>query len=182
MAVVRTEPVAPGTDLDSAREMLVLSMLSYRAYHDLRPGEVQLARLRRAVERGLTELPVVADRWELVWGPAAYRAPFTVFDENVLYVVRNRTDTRRFAVVTRGTNPVSLADWLFGDLWTGLLTSWPFGDADDREGSPLLEDTCRGEQLFRNIHRLNVNAARHCSSRVSYPLVEGAGQTGNRVH
>jgi hypothetical protein len=131
--------------------MLLLSMLSYRAYDDLRPGEVALGRLRRAVARGLTESPHLDGRWELVWGPAAYRAPFTVFDENVMYVVRDHEARHRFAVVVRGTNPVSLADWLFGDLWTGLLTAWEFGDPDDAPGAAVSLSSALGLNVLLHL-------------------------------
>jgi hypothetical protein len=151
MAPVRTTPLTPATDLDTAREMLLLSMLSYRAYDDLRPGEVALGRLQRAVDRGLTEIPHLDDRWELVWGPAAYRAPFTVFDENVMYVVRDRSASHRLAVIVRGTNPVSLADWLFGDLWTGLLTNWEFGDPDDARGAAVSLSTALGLNVLLHL-------------------------------
>lgn len=111
-------------EIDEARVMLTLAMLSYRAYHSLKPGQLKLARLRNAVKSGLEELPTTSGRFDLVWGPSAYRAPFTVFDENVMYVVKDR-ELPRYMVAVRGTNPVSSIDWLFGDLWTGLDTTWP---------------------------------------------------------
>jgi hypothetical protein len=135
MAAVVTTP--PATTSRTDAEMLVLAMLSYRAYHDLGRGRLELGHLRAAVEDGLRHLPPVRGKWELVWGPAAYRAPFTVFDENVMYVVRAIEATDRYAVVVRGTNPVSAFDWLFGDLWTGVLTPWPFpSEAPDAPGVP----------------------------------------------
>ena len=108
----------------TAQVMLTLAMLSYRAYADLKPGQLKLARLRNAIKSGLEELPTTAGRFDLVWGPSAYRAPFTVFDENVMYVVKHR-DLPRFVIAVRGTNPVSVIDWLFGDLWAGLDITWP---------------------------------------------------------
>ena len=125
------------------QQMLTLAFLSYRAYADLRPGHLQLAHLRSAVTQGLTDLAPVHD-WELVWGPAAYRAPFTVFDENVMYVVRHRRRTCRFAVVIRGTNPVSAFDWLFGDLWTGVVTPWPFGSNETSPDAAVSLSTLLG--------------------------------------
>ncbi len=123
-----TETLVPPDE----QTMLALAMLSYRAFHDLRPGELRLARLRRSILNGLEDVPPVADRFDLVWGPAAYRAPFTVFDQNVMYVVRER-ERARYAVVVRGTNPFSLIDWVFGDLWSGIDIAWPFGE---RAGFP----------------------------------------------
>jgi hypothetical protein len=152
MAASRTAVVSPATDLATAQEMLLLSMLSYRAYHDLRPGELRLGHLRTAVRRGLDELSQFEDRWELVWGPAAYRAPFTVFDENVMFVVRDRVDPGRFAISIRGTNPVSAADWLFGDLWTGVLTPWNHGDPETWNGAAISLSTALGINVLLHLH------------------------------
>jgi hypothetical protein len=74
----------------------------------------------------LVDVPLLSERFDLVWGPAAYRAPLTVFDQNVMYVVKERA-APRYVVAVRGTNPVSLIDWVFGDLWTGLDVRWPLG-------------------------------------------------------
>jgi hypothetical protein len=134
------------------QEMLVLAMLSYRAYHSLRPGEVQLARLYGAVEDGLATLEPLGENWELVWGPAAYRAPFTTFDENVMYLVHDRRTPNRYAVVVRGTNPVSAADWLFGDLWTGVLAPWEFGSPAEREGAAISLSTALGLNVLLHMH------------------------------
>ena len=136
----------------TTQEMLVLAMLSYRAYHSLRPGEVHLARLYGAVEDGLATLEQLGESWELVWGPAAYRAPFTTFDENVMYVARDRRTTDRYAVVVRGTNPVSASDWLFGDLWTGVLAPWEFGPAAEREGAAISLSTALGLNVLLHMH------------------------------
>ena len=136
----------------TTQEMLVLAMLSYRAYHSLRPGEVQLARLHGAIEDGLATLEPLGENWELVWGPAAYRAPFTTFDENVMYLARDRRTPDRYAVVVRGTNPVSASDWLFGDLWTGVLSPWEFGSPAEHEGAAISLSTALGLNVLLHMH------------------------------
>lgn len=152
MAASRTKPAPLAMNLETAQQMLLLSMVSYRAYQDLRPGELRLAHLRSAVCRGLEELPPLAGRWELAWGPAAYRAPFTVFDENVVFVVRDRVDPGRLVISIRGTNPVSGADWLFGDLWTGVLTPWEYGDPETRNGAAISLSSALGINVLFHLH------------------------------
>ena len=122
--------IAPPDD----QSMLALAMLSYRAFHELRPGELRLARLRRSILNGLEDVPPIAQRFDLVWGPAAYRAPLTVFDQNVMYVVKERTRPR-YVVVVRGTNPLSVVDWIFGDLWAGIDIAWPHAEAGGFPGA-----------------------------------------------
>ncbi len=151
MAAPRTASVPLGADLATAQQMLLLSMLSYRGYHDLRPGELRLAHLRAATNRGLEELPQLEGRWELVWGPAAYRAPFTVFDEEVMFVVRDRVDPGRLVISIRGTSPVSATDALLFDLWTGVLTLWPYGDPELRDGAAISLSTALGLNVLLHL-------------------------------
>ncbi len=144
----KTESFAP----PDTQTMLALAMLSYRAFHDLRPGELRLARLRRSILNGLEDVPPIAKRFDLVWGPAAYRAPMTVFDQNVMYVVKERSFPR-YIVVVRGTNPFSIVDWVFGDLWAGIDIGWPFGES---AGFP-------GARVSLSSH-LAINILRHMRS------------------
>lgn len=135
---------------DDGQVMLTLAMLSYRAYHDLAPGHLAVHRLRSVVEDGLRTLAPVRGDWELVWGPASYQAPFTVFDESVMYVVRSLSGPPRYVVVVRGTNPVSVFDWLFGDLWSGVLTPWPFDDGGD-SGPAVSLSTALGLRVLSHL-------------------------------
>jgi hypothetical protein len=138
--------------------MLTLAMLSYRGFSDLRPGNLALNHLRHAVNDGLATLEPIKDDWELVWGPAAYQAPFTLFDENVMYVVRSTQEPTRFAVAVRGTNPVSVFDWLFGDLWAGILTPWPFGEPKG-QGASVSLSTALGMNVLCHLRSPGVDAS-----------------------
>jgi hypothetical protein len=109
-------------DTDIA-ELLVLAGLSYRGLADFATGVIQEGAVRGAVSSGLASLP--REKWELVWGPATGRAD-DLFDSNAMYVVRNGGDPERYVVAVRGTNPLSLSDWLKGDLIVGTTVAWPF--------------------------------------------------------
>ncbi|HEX7423498.1 MAG TPA: hypothetical protein VF311_06380, partial [Terriglobales bacterium] len=89
----------------------------------------------------------VRDAWDIVWGPACCRAPVTVFDDTLVYVVRCRLTPARYVVVIRGTNPVSAFDWLFGDLWTGRVTPWSYAN---QAGSISLS-AALGLAIIRNL-------------------------------
>ena len=54
--------------------------------------------------------------------------------------------------------------------------------ADDRQRAAFLEEPGRGEELLGDVHGLDVDAAAHGAAGVADPLVEGAGQPGDRVH
>jgi Lipase (class 3) len=112
--------------------MLCLAGISYRGFYEVGLGRPADEHLRAAIERGLNTLAPLRDSWDLVWGPAYYRGPLSLFDEKLVYVVRERNVSQRYVVVVRGTNPISAADWLFGDLWTGRQTAWRYGGGQAR--------------------------------------------------
>jgi len=134
-------------DKETAQEMLILAGLTYRGSLD--PDVAKLTSLiantadlagerhdrvlAQGVKSGLDTLAPVHGKWELVWGPASSRADGH-FDSSAMYVVRHTIDRHRYVVAVRGTNPVSLPDWLFGDLNVATTVLWPF-DSDGAEVS-----------------------------------------------
>jgi len=130
----RKEAQALATDQEAeVREMLVLALLSYRGFQDVTVPLADIPRLRGAIDRGLAQLEPVKGRWEIVWGPASYRAPFSLFDSTMMYVVREIAAPHRYVIVIRGTNPASVFDWLFGDLWAARQIPWPHGGERARD-------------------------------------------------
>jgi Lipase (class 3) len=123
-------------DTDIA-EMLVLAGLTYRGFADLASGVMHEGAVRGAVSSGLASLP--REKWELVWGPAAGRAD-DLFDSNAMYVVRNGGNPEGYVVAVRGTNPLSLSDWLVGDLIIGTTVTWPFAT----DGAAISTSTALG--------------------------------------
>jgi hypothetical protein len=72
----------------------------------------------------LQSLDPVKVRWDIVWGPASFRSTLSLFDDAAMYVARSRAQPSRFVVAIRGTNPLSLFDWVFGDLLTRRPAPW----------------------------------------------------------
>lgn len=70
--------------------------------------------------------------WELVWGPAVYHFPVTELDDNMMYVVQNKTNPSEFTVVVRGTDPEAIADWLVEDFDVVDQVSWPRGSGQPK--------------------------------------------------
>jgi hypothetical protein len=120
--------------------MLTLAGLTYRGFADLLPPDPHAAVVRRAVQEGLDSLAPVRGEWELVWGPVTSRVPLGVFDSNAMYVVRHRQARQRYVVAVRGTNPVSSADWLFGDFLVGTTVTWPYA----ADGAAISTSTALG--------------------------------------
>src|SRR5439155_10122967 len=83
-------------------------------------------RFRQDVESKLEALAPHLGRWTLVWGPASYRAPISLFDDAAMFVVQNAGRPNEYVVAGRGTNPISAFDWSFGDLWVAGQVPWSF--------------------------------------------------------
>lgn len=119
-------------EFNDDQTMLSLAGLAYRGFHEAGWGAAHDQAVAEALTQGLRTLPPLGGRWELVWGPATYRATFSVIDDTMAYVVRDARRTGRYVVVVRGTNPGSAFDWAFGDLWAGHQVPWPRGGGDAR--------------------------------------------------
>ena len=129
------------------QKMLCLAALSYRSYADWTPGTVRDARLRETIENGLKDprLPLLENQWSLVWGPESYRAPLSLVDDSMMFVAREVGGAKRYAVVVRGTNPISAFDWVLGDLWVGMQVPW---EQTEDDGSALSMSTALGLEML----------------------------------
>lgn len=119
------------TTFSDEQIMLTLAALTYRGFQDVLGGRVHEGIVSEALLDGLQTLAPVKNEWELVWGPATDRDLGQLVDSNMMYVVRSRRAPDRLVVAIRGTNPVSLGDWVFGDLWVGETVDWPYATAAD---------------------------------------------------
>jgi hypothetical protein len=119
------------TSFTDQQIMLTLAALTYRGFEDVLRGPVHEDIVRGALVDGLQTLAPVKNEWELVWGPATDRTLGLAVDTNMMYVARSRRTANRLVVAIRGTNPLSLPDWVFGDFWVGETVDWPYATAAD---------------------------------------------------
>jgi len=106
------------------KRMLYLASAAYRGVFSSGTWSTgHAATIGDAVQGCLDSAPADIGTWRIVWGPAVHRTAHGVFDDGLVYVA---SDGDRYAVVVRGTNPVSLTDWLFGDLLIKEQVEWPF--------------------------------------------------------
>lgn len=133
------------------RTMLCLAALTYRRYTDWTPGTLHDERLHSVVDSGLATLPQLTGQWQLAWGPESYRLPLSLFDDAMMYVVRDAKNVNRFVVAVRGTNPVSFFDWVFGDIWVSFPVPWPYGHSD---GAAISMSTALGLTVLQNLRSL----------------------------
>jgi hypothetical protein len=135
---------------DEHEESLCLSGITYRNFGWGGGGWIHGGNLHTSIADGLENVPLTRGRWDLVWGPVAYRAPLSLVDDALMYVVRRRDDPRRHVIAIRGTNPISLFDWVFGDFWVTVQMPWPYGGAPS--GVKVSLSTALGLGLLQSMH------------------------------
>jgi hypothetical protein len=84
------------------------------------------------INTAMPKIPPIATPnpiWRVVWGPVAYTVPGALYQDNLMFVVQNQTDTTQFAIAIRGTNFISELDWLMEDFDILQTISWPPGPA-----------------------------------------------------
>jgi hypothetical protein len=111
--------------------MLTLAAITYRGYDLVLPEPARRQRLREVMDALLQSLHPVRDQWDLVWGPASFNAGLTGFDDAAMYVAQKRQQPSQFVVAVRGTNPLSLFDWVFGDLLVTRQVPLAYGGSGD---------------------------------------------------
>jgi hypothetical protein len=131
--------------------MLSLAFVSYSGFYDPSTGLLGSKRTFESISDALKNVPSLSGEWTIVWGPAHHRLPLTVFDENLMFVVQSTRDPAHFVVVIRGTNPVSVTNWLLQDFAIVVQTPWPY-DAHPGSLEPKLsKGTARGLQALQGM-------------------------------
>ena len=108
--------------------MLSFAYISYYGFA-LRDAEPQRAeRIAEEIRRALkTWLAVKDQQWELVWGPGLAALKDDVYDDNMTFVARKGDEPNTYVIATRGTNPISLRDWVIEDFDVGTQVDWAYG-------------------------------------------------------
>lgn len=156
--------------------MLTLAGVAYRGFQDPLPGPPHDDLVRLGVSEGLRTLSPVS-AWKLVWGPVTGRGPRGGLDSNAMFVVQHRMAPHRLVVAIRGTNPIALSDWLFGDLLVGRTVSWPYAT----DGSAISASTAVGLDMLQSMRAAPPSAVgrlAEAAARAIEPLgpLVGAGR------
>jgi hypothetical protein len=128
------------------KTMLALAALTYRGF-----GNQSEKTIEQALRPWLKKLPSEGlGQWDLVWGPASFRVPTSLVDDSMVYVARDSRSENppRYAVAIRGTNPVSVFDWVFADFWVSLQIPWDIPPATD---AALSASSALGLEIIRHL-------------------------------
>ena len=69
--------------------------------------------------------------------------------EAVMYVAQNLRKPTTFVVAIRGTNPISLSDWISGDLLATETVPWPYGSQS--AGADISLSTALGLSILQHL-------------------------------
>jgi hypothetical protein len=66
--------------------------------------------------------------WELLWGPAIFQAPTSIFADNAMYVVRRTAETilPEYCIAIARTNPFSIFDGIVENAWINPMQPWQY--------------------------------------------------------
>jgi hypothetical protein len=110
------------------QEMMTLAAITYRGINLVLPEALKRAHLRRLMDECMTKFSEVRGKWKIVWGPASFSTVSPGLDSSLMYVAQSLVKPSALAVAIRGTNPVSLTDWVFGDFMVTHRFPWAYGD------------------------------------------------------
>src|SRR5579864_7070614 len=132
--------------------MLTLAAISYCGYNLTLPEPLKSAHLRQAMTRLLNKLSPVKGQWNIVWGPATFSALSPGFDDAAMYVARKvpfDVQPATYVVAVRGTNPISVMDWIFGDMMVARQVDWAYGKSI--AGAKISLSTARGLRVLQHL-------------------------------
>lgn len=131
--------------------MLTFSYMAYFGFTlegaDKKNAEIILTKFNEALK---TWKPI-KNQWEVVWGPAVFALPGTKFDDSLMYAVRNIEDPSQYVIAIRGTNPVSLPNWVIWDFQAKNLKDWPFGNPPKALAPKISESTNFGLVILQGL-------------------------------
>ncbi len=133
------------------REIATLAFVAYVG-DSLEGSDREVERtLQSCLPREIARQPALSGRWTLEWGPVVYKFHGAELDDNMLYAVRNRGNPRRVVVVTRGTNPKAILDWLREDFDVSDTVAWPYGTVPDGLKPRVSRATWTGLQILQEL-------------------------------
>jgi Lipase (class 3) len=143
----------------TARLMLTLAAISYRGVNLIAPEAHKRARLRQLMDECMAKFSMVAGKWKIVWGPASFSAVSPGLDDALMYVAQSSEKPSSFAIAIRGTNPISVSDWVFGDLMVTHQVPWAYGNQQAMQGAEVSASTMIGLGILQHLTWSDAQAA-----------------------
>ena len=97
----------------------IMLALSYMAYYGFTLNETDRRNaetIQKFFNEALDNWTPLNGQWQLAWGPAVFSLPGTKYDDALMYVVQNTLDLSQYVIAIRGTNPISIPNWIIWDF------------------------------------------------------------------
>ncbi len=133
------------------QQMLTLSYIAYCGYALTGSDQHNARKIAPAIEQHLATEAATTGKWRLVWGPAVTGFWYSIFDDNMSYIVQHIDKPNCFAVVFRGTNPVALSNWLVEDFAVIRTSPWRIGAKRAPNNARISHGTRVGMQKVQSL-------------------------------
>jgi hypothetical protein len=133
------------------REMLTLAAITYRGMLLVGSPSYKRRRLRELMDDSMTQFSAVKGKWKIVWGPASFSPESVGLDDALMYVARSITDPSALVIAIRGTNTLSLSDWIFGDLVIEPMVDWHYDDSAKSNGAKISASTALSLSILQHL-------------------------------
>jgi lipase (class 3) len=133
------------------KEMLTLAAITYRGINLVLPEAIKRAHLRRLMDDCMTKFSAVNRNWKIVWGPASFSTVTPGLDSSLMYVAQSLVEPSALAVAIRGTNPISLSDWVFGDFMVTHRFPWAYGDPESIRNASISASGALGLGILQHL-------------------------------
>jgi hypothetical protein len=100
-------------NLGQRQIMLSLSYLAYCGEQITTPDPEST--ILELINNAIPQIPPITN-WTLVWGPVTYTTPGSLYQDNLMFVAKNKSNPTQYAVAVRSTNSISDLDWLMEDF------------------------------------------------------------------
>lgn len=97
----------------------------------------------KIINCAMPQLPILQDKtgqldWRIIWGPTIYSLPLSTWQDNMMLVFQSISDPTQVVVATRGTNGVSILDWVEEDCRVLTKVDWSVPNGQSISGKPQI--------------------------------------------
>lgn len=131
--------------------MLALSYMTYHGFTLTGSDRFNADKILQQFNAALDNWTPLKGQWKMVWGPAVFALPGTKFDDALMCVVQNNKDPDEYVIAIRGTNPVSIPNWIIWDFQAKQLKAWPYGNPQTDATPMLSESTAFGLIILQGL-------------------------------
>lgn len=130
---------------------LTFSYMAYLGFGETGTDRENAQKIKGEIDNAIATWPLTKNDWEVVWGPALFSLPGTIFDDAFLFMVRQKSDPNQYYIAIRGTNPVAIPNWIIWDFQAKDQKAWPFVEPTEDFQPKVSESTNFG---FNTIYSL----------------------------